>query len=68
MQGGELLPRLPTGRPLGPDAWRSTASTAAGNPHQGSDGLARLCDRILADVAGPADREDDICLLAIQTS
>ncbi|MBL7488538.1 SpoIIE family protein phosphatase [Frankia sp. AgB1.9] len=29
-------------------------------------GLGDLCDGILADVAGDVDREDDVCLLAVQ--
>jgi serine phosphatase RsbU (regulator of sigma subunit) len=43
------------------------AAAASDNPQQGAGGLDHLCDRILAAVAGPADQEDDICLLAIQT-
>jgi PAS domain S-box-containing protein len=49
------------------DTLAATASTAADSPRQGSDGLADLCDRLLADVAGPAGREDDLCLLALRT-
>jgi PAS domain S-box-containing protein len=47
------------------DRLDTLAATAAGyDPHRD---LGDLCDRILADVAGPAGREDDLCLLAVRT-
>jgi PAS domain S-box-containing protein len=59
-----LVERRGTSITHGLDTLAATASTAAEDPHQGFDGLADLCDRILT---GPADREDDLCLLAVQT-
>jgi len=47
------------------DRLGALADVAAGGPPE-HGGLAALCDRILADVAG-AEREDDLCLLAVQT-
>ncbi|MCK9904551.1 SpoIIE family protein phosphatase [Frankia sp. Cpl3] len=52
----------------GLDTFAATVSTAAEDPHQNLQGLANLCDSVLATVIGTADREDDLCLLAIQTS
>ncbi|MBE3201282.1 MULTISPECIES: PP2C family protein-serine/threonine phosphatase [Parafrankia] len=43
---------------------RAAACHSAG----GLGGLADLCDGVLTDVAGPACREDDLCLLAVQVS
>ncbi|MBL7495643.1 SpoIIE family protein phosphatase [Frankia nepalensis] len=43
------------------------ANVAADHMPRERDGLADLCDRILTHVAGPAEREDDLCLLAVQT-
>ncbi|CAO5183557.1 phosphoserine phosphatase RsbU/P [Frankia sp. AiPs1] len=50
------------------DTLATTVSNTAEDPHQNPQSLANLCDSILATVIGTADREDDLCLLAIQTS
>jgi PAS domain S-box-containing protein len=48
------------------DRLDALADIAADHARHRSIGLAELCDRILTDVAAPADREDDVCLLAIR--
>ncbi|ONH23300.1 SpoIIE family protein phosphatase [Pseudofrankia asymbiotica] len=49
------------------DRLDTLADVAADHDPHGYDGLTGLCDRILTHVAGPAGREDDLCLLAAQT-
>jgi serine phosphatase RsbU (regulator of sigma subunit) len=49
------------------DRLDTLAGVAIDRGPPGSDGLTDLCDHILADVAGPDGREDDLCLLAVQT-
>ncbi|ONH25105.1 PP2C family protein-serine/threonine phosphatase [Pseudofrankia asymbiotica] len=50
------------------DRLATLAATAARGLSTDTPGLDALCDRVLADVAGPATREDDLCLLAVRGS
>ncbi|MDT3442985.1 MULTISPECIES: SpoIIE family protein phosphatase [unclassified Pseudofrankia] len=49
------------------DRLDTLADVAADHDPHGHGGLTGLCDHILTHVAGPAGREDDLCLLAAQT-
>ncbi|WP_054570219.1 PP2C family protein-serine/threonine phosphatase [Frankia sp. R43] len=48
------------------DRLDTLARAAAGHSPGGLGGLADLCDGIVTDLAGPAGREDDLCLLAVR--
>ncbi|MDT3442454.1 MULTISPECIES: PP2C family protein-serine/threonine phosphatase [unclassified Pseudofrankia] len=50
------------------DRLATLAAAAAQGPNADAPGLDALCDRLLADVAGPSTREDDLCLLAVRGS
>jgi len=49
------------------DRLGTLADVAVDTSLHGCDRRTDLCARILAQVASPAEREDDLCLLAVQT-